>query len=82
MNKDRTSTEWRPAEPVQWDSSQLVPLEASAGTMILLHGNLVHCSYENTSPKSRHAFTMHVIEGDGTKWAEDNWYVRYYIMCF
>tara|TARA_B100000686_G_C16711633_1_gene929510 strand:+ start:296 stop:1162 length:867 start_codon:yes stop_codon:yes gene_type:complete len=39
------------------------PLEASKGSLILLHGRLPHQSGENLSSKSRHAYTLHIIDG-------------------
>ena len=30
---------------------------------MVLHGANVHMSYENRSPHSRHAFSLHVAEG-------------------
>ena len=53
----------------------LVPLEAKAGTLVLLHGSLPHWSGPNTSEKSRHAFTLHVIEGNA-EYLPDNWLQR------
>jgi len=53
----------------------LVPLEAEAGTLILLHGTLPHFSAANTSGRSRHAYTLHVIEGR-TRYLADNWIQR------
>jgi phytanoyl-CoA hydroxylase len=54
-----------------------VCLDVPAGTLVLLHGALVHYSFANKSEKQRHAYTLHVVEGaEGTKWAEDNWMVR------
>lgn len=38
-------------------------LEVTQGTLILLHGLLPHLSETNRSPKSRHAYTLHVIDG-------------------
>lgn len=32
-------------------------------------------SFENRSPKSRHAYSLHVVDTDGCKWAQDNWLV-------
>ena len=34
------------------------------------------CSYENASPKARPAYSIHVIETDGTSYAETNWSVK------
>jgi phytanoyl-CoA hydroxylase len=55
--------------------AQGVPLEVPAGTLVVLHGNLVHYSAANTSDRSREAFTMHVVEGM-YPWREDNWLQR------
>ncbi len=44
-----------------WPEDQLVPLEVSKGSLILLHGLLPHRSFENKSSRSRHAYTLHLI---------------------
>lgn len=49
-----------------------VPLEMEAGTMVVLHGSLVHKSDENKSPRSRHAYTFHVVEA-GAHYDKLNW---------
>ena len=64
------------APPADWDLSAGVPLPAAAGTLVLLHGSLVHWSAPNTSARSRHAFTVHVVEGQGAAWLDDNWLQR------
>ena len=53
----------------------LVPLEAEAGTLIALHGTLPHWSAANTSDHSRHAYTLHLIDGTADYLA-DNWLQR------
>jgi phytanoyl-CoA hydroxylase len=52
-----------------------VPLEVPRGTLVVLHGDLVHWSFANTSAESRHAYTLHVVEGNRVthEWASDNW---------
>jgi phytanoyl-CoA hydroxylase len=52
-----------------------VPLEARRGTLILLHGQLPHLSGPNRSAKSRHAYTLHVIDG-ACRYPPDNWLQR------
>lgn len=47
--------------------------EVKAGTLVLIHGNLLHKSERNTSPKSRIIYTFHVIEGDGNVYDGRNW---------
>ena len=61
------------AEP--WPKDELVPLEVKKGTLIVLHGLLPHCSFENRSPRSRHAYTLHLIEATA-KYPADNWLKR------
>jgi phytanoyl-CoA hydroxylase len=58
-----------------WETSKLVPLEVNAGTMVILHGLLPHMSYANRSSLTRHAYTMHLIEGS-TFYPEWNWLQR------
>ena len=58
-----------------WEISKLIPLEVPAGTMIVLHGLLPHMSYANRSNRTRHAYTMHLIEGEAN-YPEWNWLQR------
>ena len=46
--------------------------EVTAGTLVLIHGNLLHKSEKNTSPKGRMIYTFHVIEGEEV-YDEKNW---------
>jgi len=54
---------------------QLVPIEATAGTLVLLHGLLPHWSDVNHSARSRHAYTVHVIDGHAA-YPDENWLQR------
>ncbi|CAI5481884.1 unnamed protein product [Closterium sp. Yama58-4] len=56
-----------------YDLTQFVPVPVKAGTAVILHGQLVHFSYENKSPVSRHAYSMHIVESDGPAYPSDNW---------
>lgn len=58
-----------------WPREQLTPLEVPKGTLILLHGLLPHCSFENRSARSRHAYTLHLI-GAHANYPSDNWLQR------
>jgi phytanoyl-CoA hydroxylase len=58
-----------------WDEDQLVPLEVSKGSLILLNGLLPHRSFENRSSRSRHAYTLHLIHSGGN-YPADNWLQR------
>ncbi|KAH7371663.1 phytanoyl-CoA dioxygenase family protein [Pyrenochaeta sp. MPI-SDFR-AT-0127] len=46
--------------------------EVKAGTLVLIHGNILHKSEKNTSGKSRNIYTFHVIEGN-ERYDERNW---------
>ncbi len=59
----------------EWPTEGLVPLEVKKGALVLLHGLLPHLSRANRSPRSRHAYTLHVIEAD-SHYPEDNWLRR------
>jgi hypothetical protein len=46
--------------------------EVKAGTLVLIHGNILHKSEKNTSNKGRMIYTFHCIEGDAV-YDERNW---------
>ena len=50
----------------------LIPLEVTKGSLIILHGLLPHKSLANRSEESRHAFTLHFL-GGRSRYATDNW---------
>eukprot|EP00116_Pleurobrachia_bachei_P009123 sb/3469385/ len=52
---------------------EYVCVPAKAGSLVIIHGDVVHKSYANTSENSRNAFTFHLYEGKGAKWADTNW---------
>jgi ectoine hydroxylase-related dioxygenase (phytanoyl-CoA dioxygenase family) len=47
--------------------------EVKAGSLVLIHGNILHKSEKNVSKKGRIIYTFHVIEGDGAVYDERNW---------
>jgi phytanoyl-CoA hydroxylase len=53
----------------------MVPLEVKKGSLVVLHGLLPHKSGANTSPRSRHAYSVHLIDGTA-RYPEDNWLHR------
>ncbi len=53
----------------------LVPLEVPTGTLVVLNGALPHRSGPNRSDRSRHAYTLHVIER-AADYPDDNWLQR------
>jgi len=62
-------------DSMAWPLEKLVPLEVKKGTLILLNGLLPHMSQTNRSPKSRHAYTLHVVES-ASHYSTDNWLQR------
>jgi len=58
-----------------WPEKELRPLEVEKGTMIVLHPLLPHMSRENRSAKSRHAYTLHVIDAS-VDYPKSNWLRR------
>ncbi len=62
-------------DPVEWDAAALVPLEAPRGTLVVIHGLLPHWSGPNRSDRSRHAYTVHAIDGTA-RYPADNWLRR------
>jgi phytanoyl-CoA hydroxylase len=59
----------------QPEATTLVPLEVPTGSVVVLDGMLPHRSDTNRSAKSRHAFTLHVIDPQAD-WPADNWLSR------
>ncbi len=70
---DRTAMVTLDPTPLPGDS--LVPLEVTKGTLVVLHGLLPHGSAPNRSPRSRHAYTLHLIDGR-CAYRPDNWLQR------
>ena len=62
-------------DPEQWPEHELAPLAVKKGSLILLNGLLPHRSFENRSPRSRHAYTLHLIHADAN-YPADNWLQR------
>jgi len=65
------ATPWPPFSP----DGPYVPLVAPKGTLVVLHGQLPHLSGANTSAHSRHAYTLHAIDGT-CAYPADNWLQR------
>ena len=55
--------------------SDFVPLEVKAGSLIFFDGCFPHFSHANRSAKTRHAYTLHVIDGSAD-YPASNWLQR------
>jgi phytanoyl-CoA hydroxylase len=75
MRAEGGGTRFEAFDDAPWPEDKLQPLEVRKGTLIVLHGLLPHLSRENRSSKSRHAYTLHVID-DASRYPEDNWLQR------
>ncbi|KAL2132554.1 hypothetical protein VTI74DRAFT_3638 [Chaetomium olivicolor] len=66
--------ELRPEGQGEANGGEYVPGEVKAGSLVLIHGNLLHKSERNLSQKGRIIYTFHIIEGaDGYRYDERNW---------
>ncbi|KAH9316545.1 hypothetical protein KI387_025172, partial [Taxus chinensis] len=60
----------KPSPP--YDYNDFVPIEVKAGALLVIHGDLVHHSFQNKSLKSRHALSLHAVDTYGCTWAKNN----------
>eukprot|EP00056_Hartaetosiga_gracilis_P002079 m.50617 g.50617 ORF g.50617 m.50617 type:complete len:325 (+) comp10896_c0_seq1:13-987(+) len=62
------------AEPIEYNDEDFVPLEIPRGSLVLIHGEVVHKSSPNTSGQSRHAYVFHMVDGtahyDNKNWLQ------------
>lgn len=64
-----------PLAPKAWRADEEVALAAPKGTLVVLHGLAPHRSSPNTSPRSRRAYALHVVDR-AARWSPDNWLQR------
>jgi phytanoyl-CoA hydroxylase len=63
-------------DPTPWPSHDVAePVEADAGTLVVMHGRLPHYSAPNRSAASRHAYTLHAVDAR-TRYSSANWLQR------
>ena len=66
----------RDLEMSPWPSpEEAVAVEVAAGTLVIFNDHMPHYSSQNTSGRSRHAFTLHFSDASST-WSEKNWLQR------
>ena len=71
----RTATT-RTLDATPWPTdAEAVPLEVPAGSLVLFHDRLPHCSYANRSDRSRLAITFHCHDSR-SEWLPENWLQR------
>ncbi len=62
-------------DPEPWPEHLKVPAEATTGTLVIFDGRSPHMSGPNLSDKSRHAYTLHVVDRS-CHWPAENWLQR------
>src|SRR2546430_38356 len=75
VRDDGGGTRFEVLDDSPWPEEKLKPLEVRKGSLIVLHPLLPHLSRENRSAKSRHAYTLHVIDAS-SKYPASNWLQR------
>jgi phytanoyl-CoA hydroxylase len=68
-------TRFEEFDSTPWPEDKLEALEVKQGTLIVLHPLLPHLSHENRSSRSRHAYTLHIIDA-GAQYPRENWLRR------
>ncbi|OQR84938.1 phytanoyl-CoA dioxygenase domain-containing protein [Achlya hypogyna] len=72
-NVDGPLLETVPPTKPEFDLTGGEPILTKKGDLVLLHHSFVHYSYANTSPNSRHAYAIHVVESHETEYPKTNW---------
>jgi len=72
---DENSFTFETLDDTPWPEDLKIPAEAATGTMVMFDGRTPHMSKHNTSDKSRHAYTLHVID-QNCHYPADNWLQR------
>ena len=73
---DRGAARLERLDETPWPSDrEAEPVEVEPGTLVVLHGRLPHYSAPNRSETSRHAYTLHFVDG-GARYSPRNWLQR------
>lgn len=58
---------------VKYSQNQFVACPVKKGSLVIIHGLVVHQSDWNKSDKSRFAYTFHIMESENIKYSPENW---------
>lgn len=61
------------ASPAEYDDDAFVRVPVKRGSLVLIHGLVVHRSAPNQSDKPRWVYTFHAYDKNNSKYLEDNW---------
>lgn len=75
FKREGTELRHQVIDATPWNEAKAVPLPATKGSLVILHGYFPHGSYSNRSLLSRHAYTLHAIEAS-SRYSPDNWLQR------
>jgi phytanoyl-CoA hydroxylase len=75
MRAEGGGTRFETFDDSPWPEESLKSLEVEKGSLIVLHPLLPHLSRENRSSKSRHAYTLHIIDAS-SEYPASNWLQR------
>lgn len=56
-----------------FSQDQFIACPVKKGSLVIIHGLVIHQSELNRSNKSRYAYTFHVMETDNVKYSSENW---------
>jgi phytanoyl-CoA hydroxylase len=73
--REGRSTRFEVLDAAPWNDAGLVPIEVAKGAVVVLDGLVPHMSHANRSPRSRHAYTLHVVSAEGA-YPDTNWLRR------
>jgi len=57
----------------EFPEDRWVAAPCKKGSLVLIHGQVLHRSAKNTSPHPRHAYTFHMVETKGCVYRKTNW---------
>eukprot|EP00461_Guttulinopsis_vulgaris_P002573 UN02574 len=72
LNEEGTACSFNKQVSYDHMIADAIPVEVKAGSIVIIHGQVVHFSHPNTSNASRNAYTFHVIDGTA-EYCKTNW---------
>lgn len=72
-NNENTTTSFIGTDKQLYQPSDFVCEPVSKGSLVIIHGDVIHTSTANKSDKSRYIYTFHCIEAMNTTYPNTNW---------